>query len=159
MRQQMDEIDRLLQLVRIQGHDVWVGGPASTTSVAQLQEAIGVTIPLSLGAFLTKYGALGVYDNFLSGIVENDPLSTDCGGIYGDTLVLREDPATPKCLWAIYRHEDGAYCIDISRPVHDGEFAIVNYEHGSNQHNEILTVSYWDFAKRWFLQGWVDEPA
>ena len=156
---EMNEIDRLLRLVQAQGHDVWIGGPASSAAVTELQESIGVAIPNSLHAFLTTYGALGVYDNFLSGIIKNLPLAKTAGGIYGDTCLLREDSNVPPKLWAIRPHEDGAYCLDISHPTNSGEFAIVNYEHGSHQHDTTLAETYEEFVCKWFLHGWTTEPA
>lgn len=155
----MDVVSLLLQHVRMKGHDVWVGEPATEDAIAQLQAVIGVDIPPSLRTFLTNYGALGIADNFLSGIIDNEPLSTDAGGIYGDTLNLRESGDAPQSLWVICSHEDGSYCIDTSRPAQNGEFAIVNFEHGSQQHGVVLTESYLDFVQRWFLQGWDVEDA
>ena len=155
----MDDIDHLLQQLRELGHDVWIAGPATLESVSLLQSAIGFEMPRSLKAMLATYGALGVYDDFLSGIIDNRPLTTSAGTIYGDTMLLREDPKVPREFWSICPHQDGAYCIDFNRPTHGGEFAIVNFEHGSVQHSEILTDSYWDFVRRWFLEGWAREPA
>lgn len=153
----MDEIKRLLNLVQAQGHDVWIGDPASPEAMAKLEDAMQVALPGSLRLFLTTYGVLGVYDNFLSGIVDDDPLDTDGGGIYSDTLALREYGEVPESFWVIRVHEDGAYCIDTSKPTDDGEFAVVNYEYGSCQHDRILAKSYTDFVCRWFFASWASE--
>ncbi len=150
----MDEIIRLVGIVQAHGHEVWIGGGASTTAVSELENAMGVALPPTFKSFLTTYGALGVYDNFLSGIINDEPLATECGCIYGDTLTLRDrGDDVPTSLWVIRVHADGAYCIDTSRPTENGEFAVVNYEFHSNQHKDILARSYPEFVCKWFLEG------
>ena len=155
----MNEFDRLLELVKSQGHDIWIGGPAADSSVTELENAIGASIPDSLSRFLTTYGTLAINDCYLSGIIDNRALHEKVGSIYGDTILLRDASDAPPQLWAVYPHADGAYCMDISRPTGNGEYGIVNYEHGTIQHDKTLADSYDDFVCQWFLKGWTTEPA
>ena len=110
--------------------------------------------------FLEIYGALGIYDNFISGIIDNNPLEVAAGGIYGDTIVLREDfDDIPKSLWVISKHEDGAYCLDTSNPTQNGEFAIVNCEYGYNGKPNVVAKNFSDFLCKQFLEGWANNRA
>jgi len=71
-----------------------IGGGASTRAVSELENAIGISLPPTVKSLLTTYGALSVYDDFLSGIIDDEPLSTESGCLYGDTLTLRDGGAT-----------------------------------------------------------------
>ncbi len=151
----MKKVPELLKEVEANGYDVWVGGAASPGAVAELEGGLGIELPPTLKAFLVVYGAIGVEDSFVSGIVGDDPLAKKAGGIYGDTLFMRQDFAgMPASLWVVQKHEDGAYCMDANRPTADGELAIVDYEGGSA---EYVASSFDEFLCDWFLDGWAEE--
>ncbi len=86
-----DDIERLIRKIRSNGHEVWIAGPVSPEAIAGLESLIGSQLPSSYKAFLAAYGGLGIYDSFVSGILDNDPSRMEVGGLYADTMFLRED--------------------------------------------------------------------
>lgn len=156
----MSEISTLLAAAKSNGHDVWVAGPVAAHAISKLESAIGIPLPKTLTAFLAECGAIGIGDCFLSGIVGDDPLAIESGNIYGDTMIMREEfPDFPPELWVLLRHDDGAFCLDSGRSTDNGQYAIVNYEIGSIQHDRPLTWDYNDFVLRWFLSPWTEQSA
>ncbi|HFQ5433831.1 SMI1/KNR4 family protein [Vibrio mimicus] len=149
----MEEVKLLINTAISNGHDVWVNGGSSSESISLLEHAMGLTFPMSLRNFLVSYGGLGIYDNFISGIVSEDSLELSGGGIYADTMFLREDfPDLPKSYWVIQVHEDGAYCIDTASKSRGDEFHIVNFEYGQSQ---IVSDSFSAFLEDKFFAPWI----
>jgi cell wall assembly regulator SMI1 len=156
----MYRIEGLISKVREQGHDVWVSGPATKSAIDALQAKIGVQLPESLVKFLLKYGAIGIYDTFLSGIIDDNPLELGGGGIFGDTHFLREDfPNIPSSFWVVEKHEAGAYCLDLNAPTKNGEYEIVNFEGMNQGQNKCVATSFENFVCEWVLEGLANEPA
>ncbi len=156
----MSRVAEAVEKVKAGGHDLWIGGPASPAAILELGKELDVELPDTLKAFLSEYGAIGIDDDFISGIVDNEPLAMQAGGIYADTIFMRQDfPDMPAGLWVIKKHEDGAYCMDAGRPSASGELAIVNYEFESHQHEKRIASSFEEFLCEWFLESWADEPA
>jgi hypothetical protein len=65
----MDRVSQLIAARQQEGYELWVAGGAPDEQVATLERALGVSLPPSYVTFLTVYGAIGVDDNFVSGIV------------------------------------------------------------------------------------------
>lgn len=126
----VDDIEHYLQQASNRGDDVWRSQAASTAAVEQLQAAIDYPLPEALRHFLLRYGALGVNDRFISGIIDNQPLEEEGGNLLADTAFLREEqPSLPPHFLVIQSHEDGAYCLDLSQPAHP---SVVNFEWGQS---------------------------
>jgi len=156
----MEEVEVLLEKIRTNGHEVWVNGATSSDAIVELEKEMKVELPESLRLFLTNYGAIGIYDIFISGIIENNPLDDSAGGIYSDTKYMKEEFADMSdSLWVISKHEDGAYCIDISKSRKNGEYAIVNLEYGNTQNPTVVSQSFSEFLCEWFLKGWANDHA
>ena len=151
----MNEVDLALQKIRTRGHDVWIAGPASEESIDQLEYELRIQLPKSLRSFLSRYGALGIGDQFISGILNDNPLDLQGGSIYADTMLLREDhKQAPDSLLVILQHDDGAYCLDSNQTGSDGEFGIVKYENASIQHLKPIAINFKVFLFDWFLNEW-----
>ncbi len=156
----MNQVAELLEKVKARGHDLWIGGSASPGAILELERKVGVELPATLEVFLAEYGAMGIGDDFISGIIDNEPLAMQAGGIYADTLFMKQDfPDMPASLWVVAKHEDGAYCMDVGRPATSGELAIVNYEFESFQHEKRIASSFEEFLCEWFLATWAEELA
>ena len=114
------------------GEEVWIAGGASELAISTIENAIGVRLPNSYREFLKQYGGLYVIDKGISGIVNENPLAMEGGGIYADTIFMRQTYSSqydvPDYLWVLQVHEDGAYCFNFKLNTVDDEFGIVNYE-------------------------------
>ena len=153
----MEELDQFLSLVRQRGHDVWLAGPASRDAVSTLESTFGVTLPPSLVAFLMSWGALSIYDNTVSGIIDDNPLDETCGSLYGDTLILRAESDLPGNLFVVGRHEDGAYCLDSTDSAANAEWPVINLTNGSSPTR--VSVSFREWLQDFVLSGWTNEDA
>jgi len=101
---------------------------ASEENIQKLEEGLNTTLPKSYKEFLKTYGAGGVVDEDISGIVENNPLSLEGGSCYGDTLRVREDFNLPNHLIAIYYHDDEVcWCLD-TKAFKEDECPVVSYD-------------------------------
>ncbi|MCA9077870.1 MAG: hypothetical protein KDA93_22775 [Planctomycetaceae bacterium] len=70
-------------------------------------------------------------------------------------MILREECSDlPDGFWVIQRHEDGAFCLDVNRKMNGDEYAVVDFESGTIQHERALTRDYHDFVNRWFIETW-----
>ena len=153
----MIEIADLLEKIRSNGHDLWINGPTSASAISELEKKLSKKLPESLSNSISQYGAISIYDDFVSGVIDDDALKKIGGNIYADTIELRNDyPACPSNLWVLRSHEDGAYCIDLEAPTINGEYAIVNFEFDSYS---TVANSFSEFICQWCLQGWAENPA
>ena len=149
----MNAVPKLIAALEQEGIEVWVEGGASNDQVMALERALGVSMPPSYVSFLTSYGAIGIGDSFVSGIIDGDALSQAGSSTFGDTLQFRAHSAFPPGLLVIGKHEDGAYCLDTNRQSGDGEYAVVNFEFGSIQHRTPVSPSFADWLIRFQLRG------
>jgi hypothetical protein len=150
-RQTMPDISSLIAERQQEGHDVWIPGGASGDQLVALEQALGLSLPPSYAAFLTRYGALGLGDSFVSGIIDNDALDQSGGSVLGDTLRFRTHLAFPRGLVVIGKHEDGAFCLDTTRQASDREYPVVNFEFGSTQHASPVAANFEDWLIHFFL--------
>jgi len=148
-------VQELIEAREKEGYPIWIAGGASNDEVIRLEKALGLLLPPSYVAFLTAYGAIGVGDSFVSGIVESDALHEGGSSAYGDTLALRARQGFPSNLIVIGKHEDGAYCLDTARHNADREYPVVNFEFGSIQHHQPVAISFQDWLIRFQLYGTV----
>ncbi|WP_417762996.1 SMI1/KNR4 family protein [Shewanella sp.] len=126
----MTDMEHFLQQAAASGDDIWYSQPASADAIAQLQSAIGYPLPEPLCQWLSRYGAIGVGDRFISGIIDNQPLEMEGGNIFADTAFLRdEQPSLPPHFVVIQCHDDGAYCLDLSDKSCP---PVVNFEWGNS---------------------------
>ncbi|WMS89024.1 SMI1/KNR4 family protein [Pleionea litopenaei] len=147
------DIQNKIDIVRKNGHEVWVSGGVSLDAIETLEDKMGIQLPILLKEFLLEFGALGIYDCFLSGISELDPLSLSGGNIYADTCFLREDyPNLGENLWVLQLNEDGAYCLDTAEKSSNGEFAIVSFESGNSK---VVYNSFPEFLTGYF-KPWIE---
>jgi len=149
----MTDIASLIAERRQEGREVWISGGASSEQVASLERALGISLPPSYATFLTSYGALGVDDSFVSGILDNDALDQSGGSVLGDTLRFRAHNEFPSSFIVIGKHEDGAYCLDTARQSKEREYPIVNFEFGSIQHASPVAQNFDEWLVLFQLEG------
>jgi SMI1-KNR4 cell-wall len=143
----MDEIEELIDQLREDGQDVWVAGPQSRQAIAELEKALGVTLPPSYRQFLSRIGEFKLLNSSVSGIVDGKPLADDTGGMYIHTQRYRLENDLPEHLLVIQPDEDAPYCLDASAADEDGEMPVVCYELDSG-HTERMASSF----DEWFLE-------
>jgi hypothetical protein len=122
-------------------------GPQTAASVAELERALGVTLPPSYRAFLLRYGAGGIRaQEGVSGISDDEPLSMALGTTYGDTIRARTDRGMPAHLIVIERGDEHfpPMCLDTAQPAPDGEYPVVGFWLRSRT---VSTDSYASFAE------------
>ena len=108
------------------------------------------TLPSSYKDFLQNYGAIGISDFFVSGVINDNAEKASGGNIINDTNTLRENGA-PDSLIVISMHEDGAYCLDYSKITPSGDIPVVNFEFGSIQHETPVAQNFSKWLKDFFL--------
>ncbi len=153
----MIDIDEKLKEAKENGDDITVGKPASKASIQRLEKLIETELPTSFKKFLSTYGYIGVHDQFIEGIFDDNPDEETCG-MYGATLEMRKwvaesyDEIEPN-LWVIKLHEDGAYCVNTDIKLPGNELAIVNYEPylPKESFNEVLARSFEEYLEKWFF--------
>jgi hypothetical protein len=149
----MTDIARLIAACKRKDLEVWIAGGASEEQVSVLEGALGVSLPPSYFDFLTSYGALGVGDSFVSGIINNDALDRTGGSVLGDTLEFREFDNFPPGFVVVGKHEDGAYCLDANRQTANREYPVVNFEFASIQHGLPVAPSFGVWLIQFYLGG------
>jgi hypothetical protein len=130
------QVDMLIARVESCGHSVWISGPATSDAGRRIEEALGSQLPPSCVSFLRSRGAMSIHGQTVSGVTDGDVYDDGCGAVIGDTKTLQRDGKLPAGFVVISPHEDGAYCLDLSRRHSDGEYPIVNFERGSVQHTK-----------------------
>ena len=94
--------------------EVWLSGPASSSEIARLEEAIGLPLPESYRFFLASAGSLSIGDVIVSGIIDGDPLLADGGSAFADTLRARESQGIPGHFLVIQPDADAPHCLELS---------------------------------------------
>jgi hypothetical protein len=154
----MTDIASLIAERRKEGCEVWIAGRATNDQLAALESALGVSLPPSYATFLSIYGALGIDDRFVSGILGNDALDQSGGSVLGDTVDFQRHKEFPRGLVVINKHEDGAFCLDTNRQTQEREYAVMNFEFGSIQHGTPVALSFHDWLVGFFLFGHDAQP-
>jgi len=153
------DIDELIRKSNERGDEVWVSGGVEEHAIETLEAKIGFRLPASYREFLKEYGGIGICDNFISGIVEKDPLKMGGGNMYADTLFMREDYAgqysVPDYLWVVEKHEDGAFCFNKNLKTEPDELAIINYEPYLPEKTltEVISPTFENYIKERFFYG------
>jgi hypothetical protein len=153
------DIDELINKSNEQGNEVWISGGVEELAIETLESKIGFRLPESYREFLKKYGGIGVYDNFISGIVKKDPLEMRGGNMYADTLFMRDDYSgqytVPDYLWVVEKHEDGAFCFNKNLKTGSDELAIINYEPHLSEKTltEVISPTFESYIKERFFYG------
>ena len=149
----MTLVPRLLAELEKKGFRIWIEGGASNDQLSALERALGVPMPPSYAEFLRRFGAIGIGDSSVSGIVDGNALAEEGSSVYGDTLQFRAYQEFPHGFLVIRKHEDGAFCLDSTRPTAEGEYPVVNFEFGSSQHEKPVASSFEDWLIRFQLNG------
>jgi hypothetical protein len=144
----MDDIDLLITQIREAGDRLWIAGAQPEEAIAELERALGIPLPPSYRAFLTRFGGLAIVNSSISGIVNAKPLARGTGWLYGDTLRFRRDFGLPEHLLVIQPDEDAPYCLDSSAKMPDGEFPLVCYELHS-RHVSRMAESFGEWLVEW----------
>lgn len=124
----MSRVEELIEKMRELGNEPEFFGPQSRESISTLETALGVTLPPSYVEFLETYGGGGVGDSSISGIFGGQPLMTNNGCTYGDTVRWRDEYGLPDHL-VVIMDQDGeeAVCLDTQR-TDGGEAAVVRVD-------------------------------
>lgn len=139
MQLNQQQINRLVEEIKLREADFsWYGG-RSAADIHVLEELLKVTFPPSLREFLLAYGGGGFFYSGFSGINESGPTSTEGGTIYGDTMRVRELYSIPEHLIVVMSSEDEMiWCLDYRQiPDESGEIPVVSIE----LHNSVYSGS------------------
>jgi len=123
----LDEIESLIARIQANGDEVWIAGPQSDEAISALERAMGVPMPPSYRSFLRRYGGLGVFDSYISGIIDN-AIGGGAGRLLDDTERFRRDYGLPPHLLVVQKDHDAPYCLDCQMPDARGEYPLVCYE-------------------------------
>ena len=157
MSSQVDNF--LIAQVESRGHSLWISGPATPDAVRRLEETLGSRLPPSYVSFLLSRGALSIYDQTISGIMDGEIVEGVLGTVLGDTKTLQQDGRLPAGFVVVGPHEDGAYCLDLNRRRQDGECPVVNFEPGSVQHAKPVAESFESWLVDFCLKCWSGHDA
>ena len=149
----MTDIASLIAERQKEGCEVWIAGGATSDQLVALESALGVSLPPSYATFLSIYGALGLDDRLVSGILDNDALDQSGCSVLGDTLEFQRHNEFPRGFVVINKHEDGAFCLDTNHQSEERECAVVNFEFGSIQHGTPVALSFHDWLIGFYLHG------
>lgn len=155
------DIKRYIEKANELENEVWIEGPASDKSILILEEAMGVRLPSSYRDFLLAYGAMGIYDSYITGLSNQAPLARQTGWIYGHTMIMRDDYKdryeVPDYLWVLEPHENGAYCFNTNVKTDGDEYGIVNYEPHlpKSTFSEVLARSFHEYLEKWYFPPYV----
>ena len=152
-------ITNLISKIKSQGCEVWESGPATLDAVRKIEEAIGTSLPPSYVSFLLSHGHISIGGCAVSGVTDGDQINDTGGTVLCDTDTLRSEGGLPANFLVVGPHEDGAYCLDLSRRRSDGECPVVNFEIGSVQHEKPVAETFEDWIVEFRLKGWIDEGA
>lgn len=144
----MDEIDTLIAQIQSTRRNVWVAGPQPESAIVELERVLGFALPPSLRRFVARFGGLGVGDNFISGVIDAQPLAMEAGSLYGDTLRFREEFELPKELLVVQADEDAPHCLNSGDIRSEGEFAVVCFELHSG-HCQTISPSFGEWLVEW----------
>ena len=131
------------------GSRLWRSVPAEAHSVAQLEGALGVALPPSYKQFLLQFGAVAAGDSVISGIVGNNPLSTEGTSLFGDTQRFRAEHQLPARYLVVQPDAEALYCFDTLAPLQSGELGVVCYELHSG-HAQPIAASFNEWVVRFF---------
>jgi hypothetical protein len=151
----MDEAEKLIASLQAQGRQVWLAGPQTEETIAELERVLAVRLPPSYRAFLTQFGAVTVQGASVSGILGGQPLGQGPGGLYADTLRLRAENGLPDHLLVIQPDDRFPYCLDISRSSLEGEYPVVCYQFEA-QRVEHLADTFAEWLVEWLLRPAVE---
>jgi hypothetical protein len=139
----------LLQMLKAEGVEIWSSEPASEFSINLLEKELKVVFTPQYRLFLRNYGALSVSDIFVAGIVDNSPLQEEGGGLlYETNRLVQMSGSVPVGLVAISRHEDGAYCLDVTSKGYSDEFTVVNFDASEGWNPYPVGTCFVDFFIR-----------
>jgi len=124
----MDKIEKMLDMIKANGDDVWVAGPQPETAVADLERKLGYKLPPSYRNFLLRYGSLKIFDTVISGIIDGKYEGDGAGLVVDDTDRYREEFHLPRHLLVVQPDEDAPYCLATSTPDAKGEYPLVCYD-------------------------------
>ena len=89
-----------------------VSGPQSESAVSAVEQALGVSLPQDYRSFLRQFGALHLPGEGISGIWDGDPLLSNEGSAYGDTMRLRADFHLSPRFVVVEPDAEAPYCLD-----------------------------------------------
>lgn len=125
----MPSYDPLITRARATG-DLEYSQPASRESIDKLAEELKVKLPVSYEVFMGTYGVMEFGGFRVSGIYANDPIRTNEGCAYGDTIRSRERFGIPEAYVVVEYDQDGEilYCLDTTVLNATGECPVIFYD-------------------------------
>jgi hypothetical protein len=153
----MDEIEDLIAQLREKGEQVSTVGPQSEKTIADLEHALGVTLPPSYRQFLAHFGGFKLLGSSVSGILDGQPLAKGTGSLYGDTQLFRRELGGPEHLLVIQPDQEAPYCLDTRKPDRNGEMPVVCYELDT-KHVDRMAASFGEWFAE-YLELQLDDDA
>ena len=146
----MNNIDEIIHPLLQSERDLFWQGPASESTIKQVESSLDSVLPSSFRLFLLKYGGGGVVGEEISGIESNDPNLEFRGTVLGDTKRCRTEHGLPPCLTVIYLSDDGpCWCLDGSRLDEAGECPVVSYSVYKHKIDAEIAPSFSAFLKQY----------
>ena len=142
-----------MKKVKEAGEELEFAGKQNKNSIRILETQLGIKLPASYVEFLEQYGAGGIVGAWISGICDNDPLKTDYGFVYGDTLRTRIDFNLDTHFIVIFRDEiDLIWCLDTRHLDENGEYPVVSIDVYNGNMVEKTANSFGDFFEEYLFE-------
>ncbi|MFP8966455.1 SMI1/KNR4 family protein [Pokkaliibacter sp. CJK22405] len=145
----MKNFENLIKKVEDNGNEIYWDEKASDSEIEKLQKEMKVSLPNSYIDFLKTYGCGGIVGEDISGIEDNNGLSTGGSTTLGNTLRASEDFDLPNGLVVIYYHDDEVcWCLDTRSEV-NGECKVVNYDLFNRKIDEVIAENFESFFEEY----------
>jgi hypothetical protein len=106
-------IQESIKIIENSNIDYFWQGKACSSTILEIENKLGITIPSDFKQFLLETGGGGFIDYEISGIEDNDPSNDNGGTIIGDTFKCRQEYKLPNNLIVIYFKDDEiCWCLD-----------------------------------------------
>jgi translation initiation factor RLI1 len=143
---------------RIRKHDrVGLIVPVGMGVVDVVQDALHVTFPKSYRVFLQTFGAVFIWNEYLSGITDSEkPLEVVRGNVYWDTIQTREEIGLPEHMVVVQVCDDEFYqCLDTSQ-MKRGECPVLGIDRPPMRGRSVLAKNFTEHFLN-FLEGHLEE--
>ncbi len=146
----MNDIEEIIEPLSQIKEPLFWQGPASESSIGQVETLLGFSLPPSFRSFLLRYGGGGVVGEEISGIEANDSNLDYKGTVLGDTRRCRKDFGLPHHLCVIYFSDDGiCWCLDCSEADERMEYPVVSYSIFKREIEKEIAPTFKRFLKQY----------
>jgi hypothetical protein len=143
--------DKLIERVIAAGEELEWYGPQTQIAIEELSNVLGVDLPVSFRAFLAEYGGGGVVGEWISGIVDGDPVNPVMGSVFGDTMRCRGRHNLPGGLVVVFSQDDDEvlWCLDADARNSAGECPVVAFDITGHEPQRPISPSFSVFIQEY----------